>query len=66
MTAITYFKLKSKTYFKKVIITTNNTFTWFIGFININFFRHINSMKLQHLHITQQIYLFIYFVQIFF
>ena len=35
MITITYFWLKSKIYFKKVIITANNTFAQFIVFINV-------------------------------
>ena len=42
VTTIDCFWLKSKTYFKKVLVIPNNSLTWLFGFLSINSFRHSN------------------------
>ena len=44
ITTIDCFWLKSKTYFKKVLLIPNNSLTWFFGFLSINSFRHSNPI----------------------
>ena len=50
MITITYFWLKSKIYFKKVIITANNTFAQFIVFINVISLTHQSYHNITYIY----------------